>query len=298
MGLKLQAEQAGASSKLEQFPTTRWSLVALARDATADRIRCVDQSVLACRSALETLLPRYLPALRAHLLAKAIPPSRVEDLVQGFVTERIIERNLLQHAQKARGRFRSFLLACLDNFVANQFRFDAAGKRAPAGAKLVALAGGDDACPDLGALPEMESHADIFDVVWAREALAEGLRRMRQGCEASGRGDLWDMFVRRVLDPALYGASKLEYTEMVKRFGYKSPKQAANALVTVKRRFVAALRSVLAEYVEDEEEVDREIASLGAVLASPRARYVASAYPADASPLCRAANDNWVRAAP
>ena len=250
------------------FPTTRWSLVARAGQAGAsgeggDARPGAAADDRARREALGHVLTLYLPALRAHLLAKRVPPDRVDDLLQGFVAAKVIERNLLGAADRARGRFRAFLVTALNHFVANQLRHDRAGKRAPRDAKVLAL----DAEAGLDPADERAT-ADAFDVAWAREALAEALRRVRDECLACGRADLWEVLEVRVLAPALDGAEPLAYAEMVRRFGYATPKQAANALVTAKRRLEQALRSVVAEYASDEQDLEHELAALAAALAA------------------------------
>jgi hypothetical protein len=76
------------------------------------------------------------------------------------------------------------------------------------------------------------------------------------------------VFEWRVVAPALDDAPPVGYADFVRRLGYATPKAAANALVTAKRRFEQTLRSVLAEYTGDEEELELELAGLGDVLAS------------------------------
>jgi hypothetical protein len=254
----------GAEVRSDEFPSTRWSLVVRAGSKGGGDAGPVAEQ--ARRDALAHLLRLYLPALRVHLVARRLPGDRVDDLLQGFVADKVIERNLLAAADQARGRFRGFLATALDHFVANQFRHDAAHKRAPqGGARVLAWdpdAGLEPVAPNDGADP------DAFDLAWAREALAEAVRRMRDQCVATGQADLWDVLEVRVLAPALDAAEPLPYSELVRRFGYATPKQAANALVTAKRRLEHALRSVLAEYTADEDELERELAGLGRALAA------------------------------
>jgi hypothetical protein len=60
----------------QRFPTTHWSLVDLARAGRGTLQR----------NALDQLLTRYWPALKAHLVVKKrIDPDEAEDLVQGFI---------------------------------------------------------------------------------------------------------------------------------------------------------------------------------------------------------------------
>jgi DNA-directed RNA polymerase specialized sigma24 family protein len=253
----------GPPPDLDRFPTTRWSLVGRAGGGGGhggeNGAACEEE---ARRQALTAILLRYLPALRAHLLAKSILPDRADDLLQAFIADKVIERNLLARADRERGRFRWFLTAALNNFCANQLRADTAGKRVPNGAKLLSLSDGLDA---VGSSDGRD--ADAFDVAWAREAMAEALRRMRDECLACGRADLWQVFEWRVLGPTLDDLEPLGYAQLVERLGYATPKAAANALVTAKRRFEQALRSVIAEYVADDQELELELAGLGNVLA-------------------------------
>lgn len=275
------ASDSKTGSSRGWFPLTRWSLVAQAGGA-ADACEPVILEA-ARREALDTLLQRYLPALRSHLLSRSARLQDVDEILQEFITERVLERDLLAHADRERGRFRTFLVTSLNNFCANRHRFHNARRRAPKGMKILSLAGSAED-GDAGGAPEgpaidvpdrkgdSEQPTDVFDIAWAKQVLAEALRRMRIGCVGCGATDLWEIFELRVLRPALEDADPLSYAEMVNRFGYATPKQAANVLVTAKRRFEAALRSVLAEYVNDEEELAREQMSLGAILGSSRAR--------------------------
>lgn len=211
------------------------------------------------------LLQRYLPALRAHLLARRrVSVDRIDDLLQAFVAEKVLERDLLAAADQARGRFRAFLVTALENYAANQFRYESAGCRNPAGSgagKLLTL--DVDGAPD--PVAQSAPH-DGFDVAWAREVLREAVARTREECLATGRADLWDVLSSRVLAPALSGSEPTSYAELVARHGYATPKHAQNALITAKRRFEQALRWVVAEYVLDEDELDAELDGLGEIL--------------------------------
>src|SRR3954452_18501690 len=96
------------------FPSTQWSVVGRAGSGANDDAR---------RRALATLLARYLPALRSYLRAKhRVDPDRADDLVQGFLTDKVLEQDLIRQADRGRGRFRTFLLTALDNYVTSHVR--------------------------------------------------------------------------------------------------------------------------------------------------------------------------------
>lgn len=235
----------------QRFPTTSWSLVALAGNDA-------DHSV---REALGQLLTRYLPALRAHLVcSKRLAPDKANDVVQDFVARKILEKDLVARADRDLGRFRTFLLTTLDRFLLNQIRDAGARKRAA-----------DEGSEDLGERVEMLSvnsgPSDAFALEWARGVLAEAVKRMRDHCENTDRMEVWGVFELRILDPILKGAEPADYRELVERFGLRSPSQASNVMITGKRMYERVLRSVVAEYARDERDIDEEIDELRETLA-------------------------------
>jgi RNA polymerase sigma-70 factor (ECF subfamily) len=216
----------------------------------------------ATREALGELLTRYLPALKTHLvLGKGLSPDRADDLIQEFVASKILERDLIGRADRDLGKFRTFLLTALDRFLVDQIRHDTAKKRSPADAELLSVGDHHEH------LRSTETPSDGFDVAWARGVLAEVLQRMRCHCESSGRMDLWGVFQCRLVDPILEGAKPVEYEQLVERFALKSPAHASNVLITAKRMFARTLRSVVAEYCRDDEEMESEIEDLRQILA-------------------------------
>lgn len=243
---------ATGQGRRERFPSTHWSLVA----------RSVQDDTAASRAALGDLLQRYLPALRAHLGYKQLTPEEADDLLQEFVAGRILEKDLIARANRNLGKFRTFLLTALNRFLVDQIRASRAKKRAPDEAKLVRLG---ERAEQLQAEPEQ---SDAFDVAWARGVLDEALRRMQTECESSGRADVWGVFQCRVLDPILSGTKATDYDKLIRRFGLTSPSQASNVLMTAKRMYARALRSVVAEYARDGQEIAEEIEQLRKILSS------------------------------
>ncbi len=233
---------------IDPFPTTQWSAVKRAGEAGGGS------------AALGELLVKYLPALRAHLIrTRRIRPNEVDDLLQGFVADKVIHDRLIGHADRYRGKFRTFLLATLDNYLVSTIRHERSQRRSPGKPMLdvteVQIAGGSDAGP-----------GGAFDVAWARQVLAQTMARMQAECERSGQPHIWQVFVCRVLEPIFNQAPVEAYKDLVDRFAFASPTQAANALITGKRMFKRNLRLVISEYARDAAEVEEELASLRAIL--------------------------------
>jgi RNA polymerase sigma-70 factor (ECF subfamily) len=202
---------------------------------------------------------RYWPALKSHLVArKGIDPDDAEDLLQGFVTSKILEQGVLARVVRAKGKFRTWLLTALDRYVISQQRYQAAAKRSAPGAVRL------DAVP---AVVSDSGRADVFDLAWAREVLAEVLRRLEAECTTTRRPDLWTLFECRVLAPALDDVPAAPYEQVIERLGFASREQASNALVTAKRMFLRHLRGVIGEYAGSDDAIQEETRDLHRILA-------------------------------
>ena len=240
----------------QRFPTTSWSLVALAARSGEPN----------AREALGQLLECYLPALRAHLVySKRLTPERADDLIQDFITGKVLERDLIARADRELGKFRTYLLTALDRFLINRIR-DAAAKKRATGEGAQAL--GDHA-EDLASPAEPST---AYDLAWARSVLGEVLQRMRTHCADTGRADVWGVFEARVVTPILQGDAPASYEQLIEQFGFQSPSQATNVLATGKRMYARILRSVVGEYARDDREIDEEIGELRRILASSKSR--------------------------
>jgi hypothetical protein len=211
------------------------------------------------RLALGELLARYLAPLRAHLvLHKRLPPELADDLLQSFVSDRVLEQELVRSAVREKGRFRTFLLVALDRFVSNHFRDSNRKCRSPGpSASLEDAAAAADSSP---------GPSEEFDLAWAREVILQAAQQMRDSCLASGRSDLWRIFEARVLGPTLHGAQPQSYEELAAQFALPSAHAASNLMITGKRMFARSLRGVVGEYIADESDVEQEIADLRSIL--------------------------------
>ena len=226
------------SAQPRTFPTTDWSWVH--------------------GKALDNLLQQYRSALRAHLVFRMrVDRNRADDLVQGFIAEKILQRDLLAQADPTKGKFRALLVKSLERYTIDQFRKDRA-RRAMASLD-------DDGRPcneprSPGPLP------DAFDAIWARRLLQEVLVAMKKDCESTGQLAVWGVFECRLLAPTREGVAPLAYEELVDRFGFHSPEQAANALVTAKRKFKKAFEHVCGRYRYEAEQSEEVLCELIEIL--------------------------------
>ena len=236
-------------SKFQPLPETAWSLVN----------RAAREDDRGSREALGELLRRYFPALRAYVVrSRLVPRDQVEDVLQGFVTDKLLRRDLIASADARRGKFRSLLLAALHRYIASHHRYQKARKRSPEG--IVSLDG--DTRHDA---VDVASQSDPLDAAWACEVLQQAIRQMQEQCTAAERTDIWSLFEARLLAPAISGAEPMPYDQLVAKHALGTPRQACNVLGTAKRMFARVLRSVIAEYTP-EEEIEDEIRELQSVL--------------------------------
>jgi DNA-directed RNA polymerase specialized sigma24 family protein len=236
----------------DSFPKTEWTLVSAAGKS----------EMPANRAALESVLVRYLPVLKAHVVMQyRVSEDQAADWLQSFVLKKVLEKNLIAHADQNRGKFRSFLIRALHNFIIQQIRRAQTEKRCPAGAMMPL-----DEVSERDMTQVDDPRIEGFDVAWARGILAETIQRMEKQCAESGRADVWGVFECRILKPIFEDVEPLPYEKLVARFNLQSPAHASNFLITAKRMFSRFLRSVVAEYARDAREVEEEIQELKAIL--------------------------------
>jgi DNA-directed RNA polymerase specialized sigma24 family protein len=230
----------------DDFPETRWSII----------VKAADLQSPARASALEALFEAYLPALRAHLtLRRRIQPEQVNDFIQEFVLKKILEQNVFAKADSGRGKFRSFMLKSLDNFVRDYFR---ANKMHQQLCELDnELAPGK--CDD-------PAEPSIFETAWARQVFCSAVKRFERECVEQDNPSRWLLFRERLLSPVVSGQDAVDYEQLAVKCKFESPKHARNAMVGAKRAFDRAMRSVIKDYVLDESLIDAELQELFFIL--------------------------------
>src|SRR5438067_593071 len=105
-------------STAPQFALTRWSVVLAAGESES----------AGAKDALENLCRSYWPPLYAFVRRQGHSPADAQDLTQEFFA-RLLAKNYLGAVDPAKGRFRSFLLASMKHFLANEWDKAKAAKR-------------------------------------------------------------------------------------------------------------------------------------------------------------------------
>jgi RNA polymerase sigma factor (sigma-70 family) len=232
-----------------QFATTQWSLVLAAGHGNGDQ----------SHTALAALCTRYWYPLYAFIRRRGHQPEEAQDLTQSFLLD-LFEKDSLLVADPARGRFRSFLLASLKNFLANEHRAASAEKRGGHRLHLSIETGGAEDRYLHEPVHELTPE-HIFERRWALTILDSALDDVRQQFQTQGNEALF-----QTLGPLLVaGAEAPPYRQLAQQLGMTAGAVKV-AVHRLRRSYGEALRQRVAETVASADEVDDELRRLLATL--------------------------------
>jgi len=233
----------------QEFRTTHWTVVLAAGELGSAN----------ATAALEALCRSYWFPVYACARRKGCSPEDAEDLTQEFLAE-LIARGDLAGVNPARGKFRSFLLACLNHFIAKEWRSRRTLKRGGSQTLLpldVALAE-DRLLGVIGASPEPER---LFDRHWAYAVMEEAISRMRQEMAEAGKGTLFEELKVFLTAAAEAG----DYHGVAERL-HLAPEAVATAVHRLRKRYRELVRATLADTVATPLELGEEMNYLLEVL--------------------------------
>src|SRR5213594_329226 len=224
------------------FVTTHWSVVLSAGRSDTPR----------ARQALERLCQTYWFPLYAYVRRRGYSPEDAQDLTQEFFA-RLLEGNRVQSADQQKGRFRSFLLAGMNNFLADEWDKSRAQKRG-GGMRIVPLQF-DTAETRYGCEPvDNVTPEASFERRWALTLLEDVLSRLRAEHERDGSSELF-----AALNPCLVGdRTSQPYLELAQRMGM-TESAIKSAVHRLRRRYRQLLREEIAKTVASPSEVDDEL---------------------------------------
>ncbi len=228
------------------FPTTHWSMVIKAANTG-------DSAAMA--QALARLCEAYWHPIYFHIRARGFDADAARDLTQGFFV-RVLEKDYFTTVSQEKGRFRSFLQACVNHFLSNERDYASAAKR---GAGIAALSLDFESAekrysrePVGGVPPDL-----VFERQWAHDLLERTLERLR-------RESVHPHF--EVLQPFLTGdVHRGAYEEKAAALGITEGALKV-AVHRLRKRYGATLRAEIGETVADPAEIKEEIRYLLKVL--------------------------------
>jgi RNA polymerase sigma factor (sigma-70 family) len=225
----------------DRFATTHWSMVLSAgRDSSPQ-----------AGQALATLCENYWFPLYAFVRRAGHTVEDAQDLTQEFFA-RLLARDLLIRADRRKGKFRTFLLAALKHFLADQWDRARAQKRG--GGKAVISFDGLDAESRYRLEPADDLTPErMFEKQWALSLLDHVLSRLDAEMVADGKAELFE-----ALKATLTGAASITYAEIGTAMGM-SEGAVKVAVHRMRRRYRALLREEIAQTVSGEDDVRDEI---------------------------------------
>lgn len=232
----------------QAFLTTHWTLI--------EEIKSGEDKD---RALISLLLERYWKPIYCYLRRKGYGNEDAKDLTQGFLHEVVLNRGLVQKAEQSRGRFRSLLLVALNRYLINVKEARTARTRIPPD-KLVSLEVVEP--PELSAVMTASNPDDVYQYVWLSALLDQVLSAVQASCEQDGLHAHWQAFHERVVQPILQGSASPSLADVARKHGIEDEKTASNMVITVKRRFQAALKEYVRTTVASDSYVQEELTEI------------------------------------
>lgn len=227
------------------FLTTHWSLIEKSK-SDDDRNRAL----------IGLLLDRYWKPVYFYLRRKGHNNEQAKDLTQGFVHEIVLNRNLIQRADQSKGRFRSFLLHALEQYLIDERHKQNAQKRIPKD-KLVSLdAFEEPAFPHIH--PDMTVD-ESYNYGWMSALLDRVLSDVEAKCHEQDMSIHWNIFNDRVVQPILKQQDSPSLENICEKYGIADRKKASNMTITVKRCFQAVLQEHVRNTVISDDQTREEL---------------------------------------
>ena len=231
------------------FTTTHWSIVLKAGRRESGQ----------ADEALEKLCRAYWYPIYIFLRRSGWTAHDAEDVTQAFF-ERVLGNNYLSAVDRTKGKFRSFLLAMLRHFIANQRRDARAQKR---GGRVSFISLQEESVDEEHLCV---AYADVsaersFERQWAMTLLEQVINRLREEYLSTRKAALFDALQIFLTGDRHAG----RYAEVALRL--KTTEAALKMAVSrMRRRYGELLRAEIESTVSTREEADDEMRALLAAL--------------------------------
>ena len=240
-----------ANPKAGAFLTTHWSVV----------LGAGQRDLARATAALERLCRIYWYPIYAFVRRRGSDQHEAEDLTQAFFAF-LLEKDTLKKVDRQKGKFRTFLLAALTNFLNNEWDKRQTLKRGGQ-RQIISL---DDAAAEglyLREPTDSLTPEKLFERRWASALIEQVLALLKLEYAAGSKAGLFAK-----LEPALTGeVGTGVYAGWAAALG-TSEGAVKVALHRMRRRFGELLRSEIAHTVSSPEEIDEEIRYLFAAIAN------------------------------
>ena len=233
----------------QSFTTTHWSVVLAAGQINTPL----------AAAALAELCRTYWYPLYAFVRSKGHNPHDAQDLTQAFFA-RLLEKNYVAQADRERGRFRTYLLAALTNFLADE-RDKARRLKRGGGREIISFdAASAEERYRLEPADQLDA-AKLYERRWVTTLFDKVLARLEEEFRDSDKRELFDGLKSSLLAEE----SGSSYAQLGERLGLKEDavKQAVHRM---RRRYRELFREEIAQTVDGPGEVEDELKHVFAVL--------------------------------
>ena len=232
-----------------EFTTTHWSVV----------VRAGGTDSAHAGQALDQLCRTYWYPLYVFVRRKGHSPHDAEDLTQAFFA-RLLEKKYVAQADRERGRFRTFLLAALTHFLADEWDKARRLKRG-GGREIISFdAASAEERYRLEPVDQLDA-AKLYERRWVTTLFDQVLARLEQEFRNEGKGELFDGLKSSLLAEDC----GLTYSQLGARLSLNEDavKQAVHRM---RRRYRELFHDEIAQTVAGPGEVEEELKHLFAVL--------------------------------
>lgn len=254
----MQTLPATVYGQADPFAPTQWSVILAAGSTQAD--------AEGSRAALAQLCHTYWPPLYTYVRSRGYSRHDAQDVTQGFFAH-LIEHKIYTRTDRRRGKFRSFLLASLKNFLSDTRDRDQALKRGGGYVILPLHESKAEAAESLfNTHCATGSHSlgedRLFERSWAETLVATVLERVASSYDAEGKCGL---FAELRMFLTIGAAPLPSYAELATRLGIAESTLRSH-VTRIRARYREALRAEVRRTVSTESEVDGELRELLRVL--------------------------------
>ena len=232
------------------FPSTHWTVVfAAGRSQTEPEI---------AEAALAELCQTYWAPLYSFVRSRGYTVHDAQDLTQSFFAY-LLEHKIYARVERQKGKFRSFLLASLKNFLTHAADRERALKRGGAQDFLPLHEEQVEEAESLFQTHSGTSNEDrLFDRSWAEALIAAGLERLSADYKGESKEKLFNelrIFVAGGADPLP------SYAELSDRLGMTQSTLRSH-VTRLRARYREALRTEVRRTVDTESQVEEELHEL------------------------------------
>jgi len=230
------------NNEVSRFMSTRWSIILKAQG---------DDSFIAAES-LSELCRCYWYPLYAYVRRCGVTPEDAQDLTQGFFCS-FFEKDWVNAVDQSRGRFRSFLLASIKNYMANQWQKQRAAKRG-GGSSIFSIDFEDGEGRYINEPYHDLTPDKLFDRSWTLTLLDSALNELKKDYAAKGNSELFEAIKDRLAS----ATGNTPYSVLAERLDMKES-AIKTAVHRLRARYRELIRDLVDQTVADNSDIDNEI---------------------------------------